>query len=201
MATFYVGKRPVLRGRNSNEFVNGFKGVEGTYSNYSLWGPGLLTGAPDNDHTPGTGYAPHGLTLTRRYRGLDTKNTLDAPGLGTRLDDHRFRPLENKAAGNNLVFKSGYGHEANRDVDYANWSNLEYGGLTASRTLVNVGHARRAEGATGTANSFGAFDGFIYKGVTARPLDDSGQDADDREYGSERVNEWFGVPSSQALNI
>lgn len=189
MATFYVGLRPVLRGRNSSEFINVFKGEAGTYSHYALFGPGLLTDAPDNDHVPGTGYAPGNLTLSRRFTGEDEGSPMDGAGNGVRISGMRFRPLENKAAGNALVFKSGYG----RDVD---WGYFLFDGVDASEALADAGHARRSSGG---AASFGAFDPHAFKGVGDGALDGAGQEAADRVYGGERVNEWFGVTSAKAL--
>ena len=45
MATFYVGPRPVLRGRNSSDMVNPWKGTAGTYSFYPLFAPVKTPGA------------------------------------------------------------------------------------------------------------------------------------------------------------
>ena len=92
MATFYSGFRSVLKGRNSDDSVHPWKGTAGTYSNYSLFNTShVLDGAPDNDHTPGTGYHPHGLAMTRWYLGLQNDDMpLRAPG---HTDDQRYRPL------------------------------------------------------------------------------------------------------------
>lgn len=212
MATFYVGHRPVLRGRTGSEFAiqekthtlsGRTRSAVGTYSHYALLGPGLLTGAPDNDHTPGTGYHPHGLTLTRRARGLDTKNPLDSPGSGARIDGMRFRPLEYKGlTANSALATSSLGHAPDRDRYYSLYSNDVFDGVTSAVVLDDPGHTIRYVDAEGTANSFGAFSPWVYKGTTTQAL--SGADGTyptgyDNDYGKNRVLEWRGVPSSRAL--
>lgn len=203
MAIFYQGTRPILKGRTTANEINTFTGQAAVYSNWSLMNSDRpLDGAPDNDHTPGTGYHPHGLTLTRYFRGLDSggaNEQLDSPGNGVRMDGFRYRPLENKAAGNNLVFKDVYGHEP-RVTDYSQWD--QYDDSERQRRLDNPGHVIRAIDAAGTANTFGYFDPFVYKGVTTTPLHDTSQTVPttyDNEYGHNRVMEWQGVTSAQAL--
>lgn len=206
MATFYVGVRPVLKGRNESEFSNPIKRLPvGTYSYYPNFGPGLLTGAPDNQHEVGEGDYPYGLAMSRRFRGDDTKSPLDAPGLGARLVGFRFHPLENKAAGNNLVFSDGYGH-ADRDVEYASFNNNLYQGLTGARVLAtaSLGHGLREYGEDGVANSFGSFQPDVPHGINqALPTATLGQALpethDESIYGHNKVGEWFGVPSAAAL--
>ena len=57
MATYYVGPRPVIKGRDTVNMVNPYKGTAGTYSYYPLFATShALDGAPDNNHVPGTGY-------------------------------------------------------------------------------------------------------------------------------------------------
>jgi len=73
MATFYVGPRPVLKGRSTAEMVNPYttmtgksKGT-GTYSFYPLYSTShVLDGAPDNHYVPGTGQHP-GNRFFHRY--------------------------------------------------------------------------------------------------------------------------------------
>lgn len=212
MATFYVGSRPVLRGRTDTDFAfqaktNTLSGktrsAVGTYSHYTLFGPGLLTGGPDNSYTPGTGRHPHGLTLTRRFRGLDTLSPLDAPGNGARMTGFRFRPLEYKGlTANSALATSSLGHAPNRGKYYELYSNETFDGVTSAEQLGNPGHVRRAIGAAGTANSFGSFDPHVNKGVTTQPLADASgayPTTYDNEYGKNRVLEWRGVTSAKAL--
>lgn len=207
MATFYVGVRPVLRGRQNSDFSNTFKATAkrvGTYSHYTLFGPGLLTGAPDNHHNIGTGYAPSGLMLSRRFRGLDTQNPLDAPGLGTRITGMRFGPHLNRAVAGAMAFPSGYGH-AKRANAYSVYNNYTFDGVTSAQQLSDVGHGVRAIGSTGAPASFGSFGPNVWKGVgsgqalanggQALPSDNTG------DYGHNRINEWTGVPSSKALGV
>lgn len=203
MATFYQGTRPVLKGRTTANEIHDFTGRAAVYSNWSLMNSDHpLDGAPDSDHTPGTGYHPHGLMLTRYYRGLisgGANESMSDPGSGVRLEGFRYRPLENKAAGNNLAFKASYGHIP-RETDYSQWD--AYDDSERQRRLDDPGHIVRAHGAAGTANSFGYFDHFIYKGVTTPPLEDTSQTVPtdyDNEYGHNRVMEWQGVTSAKAL--
>lgn len=204
MSVFYVGPRPVLRGKNDNDAVNPYTGETGTYSNWDIFNTShVLSGMPNTDVAPGSGDYPHGLTLSRRYRGLDTLNPLDNSGGGARIDGMRFRPLENKAAGNALVFYSGYGH-IRRVTDYSEWDPYDDSDRFVPLTSSAVGHVKRAYGAAGTAANFGYFDHFIYKGVTTQPLEDTVQTVPtgyDHDYGRNRVNEWQGVTSAKALNV
>lgn len=211
MATFYVGKRPVLRGRRDSDFsftektktLSGkTRSAVGTYSRYTLFGPGVLTGAPDNDHTPGTGYSPHGLFLTRYFRGLDTKGALDGPGSGARLTGARYRPLEYKGLSVAAALAdSSLGH-ARRVTSYSQYDNFTFDGVTSAEALKAPGHAIRAIGASGTAASFGYFDPYGYKGTTTQALSGATQaypTTFDHAYGKNRVNEWRGLPGSKAL--
>ncbi len=201
MAVFYLGPRPVLRGRSSTGNVHPWKGTEEVYSNYSIYNSSqILDGAPNNDHTPGTGRHPHDLKMSRIFRGLENREQpLDAPGGGARIEGMRYRPLENKAAGNNKVFKSGFGH-----VDRVTSYSLvpPYSHSYKFQPLDVVGHAARDIDADGTANSFGRFGPHVNKGVTDEPLDRDGQtvpEGYDNEYGRNRVLEWQGIPSARAL--
>lgn len=203
MATFYQGTRPVLKGRTTADEVNTYTGEAGVYSNWSLMNPSHpLDGAPDSAYTPGSGDSPHGLNLTRYFQGDDSGSAveeLNDPGMGKRLDGFRYRPLENKAAGNNLVFKSGFGHD-DRVTDYSLID--QYDDSEKQRRLDDPGHDIRAIDASGTASSFGYFNPWVYKGVGAAPLADTTQDVPegyDNEYGHNRVLEWQGVPSAAAL--
>lgn len=209
MSMYYTGKRPVLKGRSGTN-INTFTGRVGVYSNWELMDPDhALDGAPRLNYTPGTGDSPHDLQMTRRFRGLDDTSVwkLRAVGSGTRLDGFRYRPLENKAAGNNLVFKSAYGHavltpQQRQESDYAEID--PYDDTYRQRRLDDPGHIIRDIDAAGTANSFGYFNIYIYKGITEQPLEDTSQtvpEGHDNAYGHNRVNEWFGVTSAKALSV
>lgn len=210
MATVYVGYRPVLKGRISSEFAfqektNTLSGrartAVGVYSHYALFGSGVLDGAPDNNYVPGSGRHPHGLALSRRFVGLDTKNALDDAGSGARVSGARYRPLEYRglpgAAALNTV---SLGH-APRVTSYSKYDNFIFDGVGAE-ALASPGHARRSIGAVGAPSSFGAFDPYVYKGVSTAALAGSSTTYPtgyDSEYGRNRVNEWRGAPSSRAL--
>lgn len=249
MGTFYVGPRPVLRGRTESElsdaFLNGTVGDKatnkhyqqgrgsnaaglqkkvGVYSYYPLFGPGLLTGAPDNNHVPGTGIYPHAIFLSRVFLGLQTsarKTSLLAPGLGPRLAyaGGRFRPLEYKGLDSDRVFPAHMGHGFRDPVrvefTWASWSNYYFAGLPSAQALpdAQLGHKLRSIGAAGAPATFGAFQPYIYKGVDptlkegsitrhgeqSTALGEAIPSGHDNAYGHNRVNEWFGVPSAKAL--
>ena len=76
MATFYVGPRPVLKGRSTGDMVNPYTTMTGkakstgTYSFYPLYSTSrILDGAPDNHHTPGTGEHPGNRFLSQVFNG------------------------------------------------------------------------------------------------------------------------------------
>lgn len=209
MAVFYTGPRPVTKGRNSSDSVHTWKGVSGTYSNWSLFNTShVLDGAPNNDVRPGAGSFPHGLMLSRYFEGLDSLSAIREMATPGHTDNLRFRPLENKAAGNALAFKSGYGH-----VDRVTSYSLidQYDDTYRITHLDAPGHTERSWGSadsapTGTAATFGKFDIYVYKGVT-----DHGMLASTRgttiptdaqsDYGRNKINEWRGVTSSKALDV
>lgn len=210
MATVYVGYRPVLKGRTASEFAfqektNTLSGktrtAVGVYSHYAFFGSGVLDGAPDNNHVPGTGYHPSGLALSRRFLGLDTKNALDGAGDGARVDGARYRPLEYRGlAGAAALRTVSLGH-APRTTDYSMYDNFTFDGV-GTEALASAGHARRSIGAVGAPDSFGSFDPYLYKGVGSAALAGASSTYPtgyDSEYGRNRVNEWRGVPSSRAL--
>lgn len=212
MATFYHGYRHVLRGRNGNDNVNPYNGRKEEYSNYSIFNPSqILDGAPNENHVPGTGRHPHGLHMSRIYRGLENGiQPIKNVGGGARLEGFRYRPLENKAAGNNLVFKSGYGHKVGTPVKgqeqygHVDWI---YDGVTKKPLSGTFGHKVREVDAPGTANSFGTFqtnNPAFYK-VGPDPMEDPGNsqtfDQTDNSLAHQEVNEWKGVPSAKAIKI
>jgi len=163
MATFYVGKRPVLKGLNVNEMVNPYttmtgkqKGT-GTYSFYPLYSSShVLDGAPDNHHVPGTGYHPGDVFLSQLFTG----STLYIHPLsgtfrnGAQYVGSRFRPLTFKGLSGSQAFPSGFGHEL-RYNEYR-YNNNIFDGVPSTNVFVNTGHAPRTE-AEGAPNSFGLF--------------------------------------------
>jgi len=198
MATFYTGSRTVLRGRNLNDMVHAYTGVEGTYSYYSNYNSGgtILTGAPNSNYALGV-EDDIGL-LEYVFMGRPHVAPLNGPGLGTRLAYHRWHPWENKAAGNNKAFVSGFGH-APRTGYYGNYSNYVFDGLDSAAPLqLGYGHAHRVTSAWG-----GAWEPYINKGVgEVSGMADPGQGAPADHtsvYGRNRVNVWRGTPSSRAL--
>lgn len=207
MAVFYTGTRPVTKGRDSDNSIHPYKGV-GVYSNWALMNTShILDGAPNTAHTPGDGYHPHDIQLTRRYLGLETHGTqveeLRDAGGGTRLDYHRWHPNENKAAGNNLVFKFGFGH-ITRQVDYSNWD--AYDDTYRQRRLDDPGHSIRYTGDDGVVEGMGAYRPNINQGITDEPLENTVQKYPvagkyNTDYGRNRVNEWHGIPSGKGLNV
>lgn len=205
MATFYVGRRPVLKGKNSNDAVHTWKNKKGTYSNWDIFNTShVLDGGPDNNYTIGSGDRPHGLQMSRWYRGLDTKFPMDGAGGGTRLSYHRTKMHEYKGLTATQAMNNP-GHEA-RPHTYS-WSRNSttnfFRGVASANPLLNGGHSIRAIGAAGTANSFGRFDPHVNKGVSGQALAGAsgGVPAADAVgvYGFEHINEWNGVPSAKAL--
>lgn len=212
MAVFYTGYRNVTKGRNSNDNVNPWNGRSENYSNYSIFNTShVLEGMPNEDHVPGTGRHPHGLKLSRIYRGLeDRTQPLDDPGMGPRQEGARYRPLENKAAGNNLVFKAGYGHDIDTPVrengDIYSYSNYKHDGITQPYLSGDYGHTVRAIDTDGTANTFGRFNPNLTsdRHVGPQPMEDPGDtlpEGYDNEYGHNKVLEWRGVTSAKALDV
>ena len=197
MATFYVGYRPVLRGRDADNFRHTTKDRVGVYSNYELMdvGPKLLTGAPDNEYVLGT--YKHARILEYIFAGKPHIAPMSNAGGGVRIDYYRYRPLEYKGLPGGSVFQSGYGHGVRGDIfTFSNYSNYVYDGLPALQALINSGHARRFNTSYG-----GAFDPFVHKGLTTA-MANVGQalpDGYDNDYGKNKVNEWRGVPSARAL--
>jgi len=204
MATFYVGPRPVLRGRNTNDMVNPWKGTAGTYSFYPLFAPGLLTGAPDNHHVPGTGRHPGSLFLSQVFTGsvfyIHPLSGVFPDGTAT-YDGARFRPLEYKGLSGAAAFTAGYGHAIDRANDYALYSNYKFDGVTSAEVFAaGFGHAARSE-AQGAPSSFGLFRPFDVHGVVSSTIFTSGygQANVESDYGRNKVQEWSGVPSAKAL--
>jgi hypothetical protein len=211
MATFYVGPRPVLKGQNTAAMVNPYttmtgkaKGA-GTYSYYPLYSTShILDGAPDNDHTPGTGYHPGNVLLSQIFNGT---SLYIHPLAGTfpdgtaTYDGARFRPMEYKGLAGSAAFPSGFGH-ADRTSDYS-YNNYIFDGVSSANVFANTGHAPRTD-AQGAPASFGSFRPDEYNGLSAAKVFTSGYGQAlptdyDNEYGKNKIQEWRGVPSSQAL--
>lgn len=204
MATFYVGPRPVLRGRSTAEMVNPYKGTAGTYSFYPLFAPGLLTGAPDNHYVPGTGRHPGNVLLSQLFNGsslyVHPLSGTFPDGKAT-YDGARYRPLEYKGLAGAAAFSSGYGHAVDRANDYALYSNYKFDGVTSAEVFASgFGHGPRTE-AQGAPSSFGLFRPFDFSGVASTTVFTSGygQANVETEYGRNKVQEWAGVPSAKAL--
>ena len=206
MTTFYVGRRPVLKGRNSNEMVNSFKGTAGTYSFYPLFAKGLLDGAPDNHHVPGTGERPGNRFLSQLFTG-STLYVGTTPLGGTfpdgkaTYDGARFKPNEFKGLAGAKVFASGYGHAADRANDYALYSNYFFDGVTSAEIFKSgYGHGPRTE-AQGAAASFGLFRPTEFIGVASAKVFTSGygQANTSSDYGRNKVREYKGLTATKAL--
>lgn len=210
MAIHYVGPRPVIKGRNWKDNVRTVDGKQEEYSNFSNFNTSnALDGAPNNNHVPGEGRHPHGLKWSRLFRGLENaEQPLDDPGRGPRLEGARYRPLENKAAGNNKVFKANYGHAPGTPVQGEEQYGITdwiYDGVTKKPLSGDFGHNVRGVDAEGTANTFGRHNPWNYdeKSITGTPLEDPGNDTtfdiDDNTTAHKQINVWKGVPSAKAL--
>lgn len=210
MATFYIGPRPVLKGRSSAEMVNPYttmtgkaKGT-GTYSFYPLYSTShVLDGAPDNHFAPGTGQFPGNRFLSQLFNGttlyVHPLSGTFADGAG--YDGARFKPLEFKGLSGAAAFPVGFGH-ADRISDYS-YNNYVFDGVTSANIMANTGHAQRTE-AQGAPSSFGYFVPAEFNGVTSATVFTVGYGQAyptgyDNEYGKNRVKEYRGVPSARAL--
>lgn len=209
MATFYTGPRPVLKGQNTNEMVNPYTSMtgkakgSGTYSYYPLYSTShVLDGAPDNHHVPGTGYFPGDVFMSQLFSGLgDTLYVHPLAGTfqdGAQYSGARFRPMEYKGLTGAVAFPSTFGHEE-RQNDYK-VRQYRFKGVASAEAFANTGHAPRTD-ADGAPASFGLFRPDEYQGVTSALIftADYGQSNEVGDYGRKKVQEWKGVPSSQAL--
>ena len=211
MATFYVGRRPVLKGQNTTEMVNPYTSMtgkakgSGTYSYYPLYSTRhILDGAPDNHHTPGTGYHPGDVFLSQLFNGstlyIHPLSGSFPDGKAT-YDGARFRPMEYKGLSGAQAFPTAFGHEE-RENEYK-LRQYTFKGVTSSQTLTDAGHGPRTE-AEGAPATFGYFRPEEFHGVASTKVFtvDFGQavpEGYDNDYGRNRVQEWRGVPSSKAL--
>jgi hypothetical protein len=210
MATFYVGPRPVLRGQNTNDMVNPYytmtgkaKG-KGTYSYYPLRSTSqLLTGAPDNAYTPGSGARPGNRLMSQLFTG-STLYAGTTPLAGTfpngsaNYDGARFRPLEYKGIAGAQALNGGH---AQRNLYYGFYSNFIFDGVASAEVMpAGYGHAARTD-AQGAPNSFGLFRPDEFHGVASAVVftADYGQPNTTTIYGRSNPKRWTGVPSAQAL--
>jgi hypothetical protein len=189
MATFYVGPRPVLKGRSTADMVNVFKGTAGTYSFYPLFAKGLLDGAPDNHHVPGTGRHPGNVLLSQLAGTF-------ADGAG--YEGARYKPFEFKGLVGAAAFPSDFGH-ADRVSDYS-YNNYIFDGVTSSNIFAGTGHGPRTE-AQGAPSSFGVFRPNEPQGVASATVFTSGygQANTESDYGRNKVLEYRGLDSAKAL--
>ncbi len=198
MATFYVGVKPTLRGRDADNFIHTWKVKVGVYSNYALMDTGskLLAGFPDNEYTLGS--LKHARLFEYIFAGKQHIAPMAGAGGETRLSYHRTKPLEYK--GTVPAFPAGYGHASNRGLYYEGYSNFVFDGIASSEALLAAGHVRRF-----TTTYGGAFDPYIFKGTPSSLAMPGtvGQalpaTATTSNYGHNKVNEWRGTPSSKAL--
>lgn len=208
MATFYVGRRPVLKGRTTAQMSNPYttmtgkvKGT-GTYSYYPYYSTShVLDGAPDNAHTPGTGYRPGDVFMSQLFNGstlyIHPLSGAFPDGKAT-YDGARFRPMEYKGLTAVRAFPSAFGH-AERENEYKH-RVYAFAGISSAKTLVNSGHAWTRTDQTGAANSFGYFVPEEYHGVDSSVIFvDYGQANTTGSYGRNKVQEWKGVASAKAL--
>ena len=196
MTTYYVGPRPVLKGRTTADMI-GPKGVVGTYSYYPLKGGShVLDGAPDNHHVPGTGDSPGNVLLSQLFTG-STLYAGTTPLAGTFADGTttfggmRFRPSEYKGLTTTKALDGGH---IKRTTDYSLYSNYIFDGVTSTEAFAGMGHAKRV-----TAYSF--YNNYIFDGVASTEVMKSGygQPNTATEYGRNKVGEYKGVPSAKAL--
>jgi len=209
MATFYVGPRPVLKGRTTGNMVNPYKNMNGvskgsgTYSYYPLYSTEhVLDGFPDNHFDPGTGQFPGNRFLSQIFNG----STLyvhplsgDFPDGKATYDGARFRPLEFKGLTGAAAFPRDFG-QANQYFSEYSYNNYIFDGVDSAKVLTDVGHAQRTE-ADGAPSSFGYFIPSEFNGVVSTKVftDGYGQANVTGDYGREKVKEWYGVPSAKAL--
>lgn len=208
MATFYVGPRPVLKGRSTANMVNpyttmtGRQKSTGVYSFYPLYSSDhVLDGAPDKHYVPGTGAHPGNVFLSQLFTGavfyLHPLAGEFADGRG-----ERFRPNEFKGLDGAAVFQPGYGKPQQFFSEY-NYNNFIFDGVPSAEALANPGFARRTE-AEGAPASFGFFIPDLHQGVDSTVVFQSGYGQAypttfDNPYGKNRVQEFRGVPSAKAL--
>lgn len=178
MTTFYVGLRPVLKGRSDN-FTDIWTGKTHTYSYYDWMNPDhVLDGAPDNNHVPGTGYSPGDIQMSREFLGTSFRLApMRTAGDGARLDSYYFRQtpdLWKGVASSQALSGTNFGHafEAGPMSDYAYYSNYEFTGIANAKepALGTPGHAVRYYDVT-NPGGFGANRFYEYQGVPSTKSD------------------------------
>ena len=209
MATFYVGPRPVLKGRTTAGMVNPYTSMTGkakgtgTYSYYPLYSTShVLDGAPDNHNVPGSGARPGNRFLSQVFVGT-TLYIHPLSGTfqdGAQYEGARFRPLEFKGLTGAKAFPATFGHESGRVTTYSFYNNYIFDGVTSANIFSNTGHGQRTE-AQGAPSSFGFFQPTEFHGVTSVKAFPTtfGQANDPSDYGRQKVKQWFGVASAKAL--
>lgn len=209
MATFYVGPRPVLKGRSTAGMVNPYTSMTGkakgtgTYSFYPLYSTShVLDGAPDNHNIPGSGARPGNRFLSQVFVGT-TLYIHPLSGTfadGAHYEGARFKPLEYKGLVGTKAFPSSFGHESGRVFTYSLYNNYIFDGVASANIFSGTGHAQRTE-AEGAPSSFGFFQPAEFHGVTSTKIFPTtfGQDNVASDYGRQKVKQWFGVASSKAL--
>ena len=209
MATFYVGPRPVLKGRTTAGMVNPYTSMTGkakgtgTYSFYPLYSTShVLDGAPDNHNIPGTGNRPGNRFLSQVFNGT-TLYIHPLSGTfpnGAAYEGARFKPLEFKGLVGAKAFPSTFGHEPDRVTTYSFYNNYIFDGVTSANIFSNTGHGQRTE-AQGAPSSFGFFQPTEFHGVASVQAFPTtfGQSNETGDYGRKKVKQWFGVASAQAL--
>ena len=210
MATFYVGPRPVLRGRSTSDMVNPYITMSGrvrgtgVYSNYSLYSSSqILSGAPDNNHVPGTGRHPGNVLLSQLFTGSTLYvGTTPLGGVfpdGTATyDGARFRPYTFRGIDGAKALDGGH---VKRNLYYGLYSNYKFDGVASAEAMPSgYGHTSRTE-AEGAPASFGRFRPNDVHGVASSTIFTSGygQQNTTSEYGRNKVKEHKGVTSSKAL--
>jgi hypothetical protein len=200
MATYYVGPRPVLKGLNTNDMVNPYKGTAGTYSYYPLFATShVLDGFPDNNNIPGTGARPGNRFLSQLFNGT-TLYDGTTPLKGTFLNGIglRFAPYQYKGLTGTKALDGGH---AKRSLYYGGYSNYIFDGVTSAEAIpATFGHAPRTE-AQGAPYSFGYFRPFDVHGVDSATIfpTNYGQPNQTTIYGRANPKLWVGVPSAQVL--
>jgi hypothetical protein len=199
-------------------------------------------------------YGEGDVFLSRVFLGLEVpwKNSLKGAQNPVQNDFYgRYQPDLYRGLLTSKVFSAGYGHTSynevtglggGKDVAYALWSNYFWVGVGTNQAFPTstLGHAERYPSdkinvgvlgprnqPLGPAESFGAFEPYLYKGVYTTKSDPMGNQANQGHpyyapsvtadavpsdygqipaprttpnyYGDEHTREWFGVPSAKAL--
>lgn len=196
MTTYYVGPRPVLKGRSTAGMI-GPKGVAGTYSYYPNYSNShALDGGPDNNHVPGSGRHPGNVLLSQLFNGT-TLYISTTPLAGTFADGTatyggvRFRPSEYKGLAQTRALNGGH---AKRVTDYSLYSNYIFDGVASADASFNTGHAKRV-------TAYSVYNNYIFDGVASTKVMPVGYGQANvaSEYGRNKVGQHNGVASAKAL--